>query len=70
MPTIDTNIEPKIITKLLKKPYSVSQLAKELTVRREFLAGFLEAMRIAGKLEMINVGRAKVYRPVKEVQKK
>ncbi|NOQ55549.1 MAG: hypothetical protein GQ477_01950, partial [Nanohaloarchaea archaeon] len=45
-----------------------SQLAQDLKIRRDFLAGFLEALRITGKLEVIDVGRAKVYRPIKGVQ--
>ena len=67
MPAIASNTESRIMQKLNEKPYSVSQLAKDLKLRREFLTGFLEAMRIAGKLEVIDVGRAKVYRPIKEV---
>ena len=69
MSTIGPNTEARIIAKLNKKPVSVSQLASDLNVRRDFLAGFLEAMRISGKLEVIDVGRAKVYRPIMEVQK-
>ena len=68
MSTIGSNTESRIIKKLNEKPYSVSQLATDLKVRRDFLAGFLEAMRIAGKLEVIDVGRAKVYRPIREVK--
>lgn len=69
MPAIALNTESRIMQKLDEKPYSVSQLAKDLKLRREFLTGFLEAMRIAGKLEVIDVGRAKVYRPIKGVHK-
>ncbi|MBW6461531.1 MAG: hypothetical protein K0B07_00575 [DPANN group archaeon] len=69
MSTIGLNTEAKIISKLNDKPCSVSQLAQDLKIRRDFLAGFLEAMRLTGKLEVIDVGRAKVYRPIKEVQK-
>ena len=69
MSAIGSNTETRIMTKLKEKPYSVSQLAKDMKLRREFLTGFLEAMRISKKLEVIDVGRAKVYRPIKEVQK-
>lgn len=69
MSTIGSNTESKIMAKLKDKPYSVSQLAKDLKLRREFLTGFLEAMRISEKLEVVDVGRAKVYRPVKGVQR-
>ena len=51
--------------KILKeKPMSVSELARRLNVRREYLAGYLEALRDSGKLERIMVGRSYVYRPV------
>ncbi len=69
MSTIDAGLEKKIMTKLNKKPYSVSQLAKELNLRREFLTGFLEALRISKKLEVVDVGRAKVYRPMEVIVK-
>ena len=42
---------------------SVSELAKRLNLRRDFLTGYLEAMREQGLLERIVVGRAYVYLP-------
>lgn len=50
--------------KILKeRPMSVSELARRLNVRREYLAGYLEALRDGGKLERILVGRSYVYQP-------
>jgi len=55
--------------KLLKaKPLSVSELAKKLNVRRDFLTGYLESMKDRGMLELVKVGRANVY-VVKEGRK-
>ena len=31
-------------------------------MRREFVSGYLEAMRNEGKIEVVTVGRSKVYR--------
>lgn len=55
----------EILFKILKeRPMSVSELARRLNIRREYLAGYLEALRNSGKLERILVGRSYVYRPV------
>jgi len=43
---------------------SVSELARRLNVRREYLGGYLEALRDSGRLERIMVGRSYVYRPI------
>ena len=67
MSTKGPNLEARIFSKLENKPYSVSHLADELGLRRDFLAGYLEALRMSGKLELIVVGKAKVYLPKKEV---
>ena len=58
-------LERQILGMTSTKPMSVSQLAKELGLRREFLAGYLEALRSQGKLEMVTVGRSYVYQPKK-----
>ena len=44
---------------------SISQLARRLGMRRDLLAGYLEALKDQGKLEFFKVGRSYVYR-VKE----
>ena len=59
----DKNIAKRILNELKKKPMSVAKLSTELKMRREFLGGYLEALRSVGKLEMIQVGKAKVYKP-------
>lgn len=64
MPTIRNSLEERILEELNKNPISVSKLANLLGLRREFLTGFLEAMRMDGKVNVIDVGRAKVYIPV------
>lgn len=64
MPTIRNSLEERILDELNKNPISVSKLASLLGLRREFLTGFLEAMRMEGKVNVIDVGRAKVYMPV------
>ena len=57
------DINKRIINELRRKPMSVARLSTELKMRREFLGGYLEALRGVGKLEMIQVGKAKVYKP-------
>lgn len=57
------DIVKRIMNELKKKPMSVARLSTELNMRREFLGGYLEALRSVGKLEMIQVGKAKVYKP-------
>jgi len=59
---IPDDLEDKILKELRKGLMSVSQLAKKLGVRRDFLSGFLECLRQQGKLEKLEVGRAYVYR--------
>lgn len=49
---------------LKENPMSVSELARRLNVRREYLGGYLEALRDSGRLERIMVGRSYVYRPI------
>ncbi len=56
-------INKRIMRELKKKPMSVAKLSAELKIRREFLGGYLEALRGVGKLEMVQVGKAKVYKP-------
>ncbi len=55
------NIEREALKLLKEGPVSVSQLAKKLNVRRDFLAGYLESLRDRGKLKMVKVGKANVY---------
>ncbi len=59
------NLDERIIESLRKRPMSISQLARELANRREFLSGYLESMRARGILELVKVGRSYVYMPKK-----
>ncbi len=56
--------EEQLFDILKEKPMSVSELARRLNVRREYLGGYLEALRDSGRLERIMVGRSYVYRPI------
>jgi biotin operon repressor len=58
--------EKEILRMLKERPISVSELAKKLDTRRDFLAGYLESMRDRGKLRMIKVGKANVYQVIRE----
>lgn len=61
----DKNLDERIIELLKKRPTSVSQLARELNQRREFLSGYMESMRSRGVLDLVKVGRSYVYIPKK-----
>jgi len=58
-----TGVKARILAILKENPMSVSELARRLKRRREFVTGYLEAMRNEGKVEVVTVGRSKVYRP-------
>jgi DNA-binding transcriptional ArsR family regulator len=57
-----TDVKGRILATLRKKPMSVSELSRRMKMRREFVSGYLEAMRNEGKIEVVTVGRSKVYR--------
>lgn len=59
------SLDEKIIEILKKRPMSVSQLARELNLRRDFLSGYMESMRAKGVLNLVKVGRSYVYIPKK-----
>ena len=59
-PTPD-NLEKKLLSTLSGRLLSVSQIAKELKINRAVAAGYLEALRNQGKLELYRVGKANVY---------
>jgi DNA-binding transcriptional ArsR family regulator len=58
-----TGVKAKILATLKEKPMSVSELSRQLKLRRDFVSGYLESMRSEGKVEVVTVGRSKVYRP-------
>jgi predicted transcriptional regulator len=55
------DFEKKVIALLKNKLLSVSQISKELNVRRDVVSGYLEALKNQGKLEFHKVGRSNVY---------
>ena len=57
----DDGFEERILKLLDSKLLSVSQIAKELGVRRDLACGYLEALKNQGKLEFHRVGRSNVY---------
>jgi predicted transcriptional regulator len=59
-PTPD-DLEKKICELLGKKLLSVSQISKELSINRAMAAGYLEALRSQGKLDLYRVGKSNVY---------
>jgi hypothetical protein len=54
-------IEDKILEILSKEILSISELSRRLNVKRYILAGYLEALREQGKVDVFKVGKAKVY---------
>jgi len=57
--------ESRLLKLLRAKPMSVSEVARELGLRRDFTAGYLEAMRSKGLVNLVKVGRSHVYIPKK-----
>jgi ribosomal protein S25 len=57
----DNNFEKKVLDLLKNELLSVSQIAKKLGIRRDVAAGYLEALKNQGKLELYKVGRSNVY---------
>jgi DNA-binding transcriptional ArsR family regulator len=57
------DVEKRIFELLRRQPMSVSELARLLELRRDFVSGYLEALRSKDKLELIKVGRSNVYVP-------
>ena len=57
-------VEKKILAMLGEDLLSTSEIAKRLNMRRDIVAGYLEALKDQGKLEKTVVGRSHVYRPI------
>jgi predicted transcriptional regulator len=55
------DFERRILNLLSKRLMSTSQVAKELGMRRDVIAGYLEALKNQGKLNFFKVGRSHVY---------
>lgn len=63
MTEVSGSVKSRILGTLRKKPMSLSELSRQLKMRRDFISGYLEAMRHEGEVEVVTVGRSKVYRP-------
>ena len=55
------DFEKKILELISDKLLSVSQISKQLGVRRDVITGYLEALKNQGKLEYHKVGKSNVY---------
>jgi len=55
------DFERRIFELLGRNLMSTSQLARELGMRRDVAAGYLEALKNQGKLDFFKVGRSYVY---------
>lgn len=64
------DFEKKVLDLLSTKLLSVSQIAKELNIRRDVAAGYLEALKNQGKLDFYRVGRSNVYTTIGRRDKK
>ncbi len=64
-PNIRNDFEKRILDLLSKKLLSVSQVAREIGMRRDVTAGYLEALKNQGKLDFFKVGRSYVYKTTK-----
>ncbi len=69
MSDASTDIKRRIISTLKKEPMSLSELSRRLKLRRDFVSGYLEAMRHEGEVKVIRIGRSKVYRTKKGKRK-
>ena len=55
------DFEKRVFKLLDGKLMSVSQISRELKVRRDVAAGYLEALKNQGKLQFHRVGRSNIY---------
>ncbi len=60
--------EKKILDMLSEDLLSTSEIAKRLEMRRDIVAGYLEALKDQGKLEKTVVGRSHVYRTSSKIR--
>ena len=57
----NSGAEARILQTLQDEVLSITQLAKQLGMTRYILAGFLEALRMQGKIKLHKVGKSNVY---------
>jgi predicted transcriptional regulator len=65
MSEASADFKRKVISTLKGSPMSLSELSRKLKLRRDFVSGYLEALRNAGEVEVTTIGRSKVYKPSK-----
>lgn len=65
MSEITADFKRKVLATLKGNPMSLSELSRKLKMRRDFVSGYLEAMRHAGEVDVDTIGRSKVYKPSK-----
>lgn len=61
MSTRENDLEKRILNLLSKKLMSISQVSKELGMRRDVTAGYLQALKNQGKLNFFKVGKSHIY---------
>lgn len=62
----DKDFERKVLDIIDGRLMSVSQISKEMGVRRDVMMGYLEALKNQGKLEFHQVGKSNIYTRVKK----
>jgi predicted ArsR family transcriptional regulator len=63
MSEVPADFKRRVVATLKGNPMSLSELSRKLKLRRDFVSGYLEAMRQEGDVEVATIGRSKVYRP-------
>lgn len=58
-------MEERILTIVSDELLSTSALARKVNMRRDLLAGYMEALKHQGKVRLIKIGRSNVYSPVR-----
>jgi len=52
MSTGSADIKHKILSAICEKPMSLSELSRKLKMRRDFIAGYLEALKYEGEVAL------------------
>ena len=68
MTNLSADTRRKIMSIIKNETISVSELSKRTKLRRDFVAGYLEALRHMGEVKVVTIGRAKVYSPAKKTK--
>lgn len=59
--TDPADLKKKVLKTLRGDPKSISDLSRELGLRRDFISGYLTEMEDKGQVKSVFVGRSKVY---------